>query len=180
MSTLVGKYLGAHFAKKAGTVTAVRQDRIDVLYDDGTKGSVDMYKDFPLNAKGYITNTPQVKAGQSFKAGDVLASSNYTDDKGTAAIGTNLRSGWLSWKGGTYEDACVISESAAKKLTSTTMYRTSVDLDKTISLGKNNYISWKPQQYKAEQMENLDDNGVVKPGSVLHKGDPMILAVQTS
>lgn len=180
MPTLVGKYLGARFAPHDGVVTAVRKDRIDVLYDDGTKGSVDMYVNFPMNAKGYINNTPQVKAGQHFKKGDILASSNYTDDKGVAAMGTNLRTGWLSWKGGTYEDAIVISESAAKKLTSTTMYKTAVDLDKTVSLGKQNYITWKPGEFTKEQMENLDASGVVKPGTVLHKEDPMILAVRTS
>lgn len=180
MPTLVGKYLGARFANKDGVVTAVRKDRIDVLYNDGTKGKVDMYVNFPMNAKGYINNTPVVKAGQAFKKGDILASSNYTDDKGVAAIGTNLRTGWLSWKGGTYEDAIVISESAAKKLTSTTMYKTSVDLDKTVTLGKKNYLTWKPAEFTKEQMENLDDNGIVKPGTLLHKEDPMVLAVRTT
>ena len=180
MPTLIGKYLGARFATQDGVVTAVRRDRIDVLYNDGTKGQVGLYVNFPMNAKGYINNTPVVKAGQAFKKGDVLASSNYTDDKGVAAIGTNLRTGWLSWKGGTYEDAVVISESAAKKLTSTTMYKTAVDLDKTISLGKQNYITWKPGEFSKEQMANLDANGIVKPGTVLHKEDPMILAVRTS
>lgn len=180
MPTLVGKYLGARFANKDGVVTAVRKDRIDVLYNDGTKGKIDMYVNFPMNAKGYINNTPVVKAGQAFKKGDVLASSNYTDDKGVAAIGTNLRTGWLSWKGGTYEDAIVISESAAKKLTSTTMYKTAVDLDKTVTLGKKNYLTWKPTEFTKEQMANLDDNGIVKPGTLLHKEDPMVLAVRTT
>ena len=180
MPTLVGKYLGARFAKQGGTVTAVRKDRIDVIYDDGTKGQVSLYQNFPMNAKGYITNTPVVKAGQSFKKGDILASSNYTDDKGVAAIGKNLRSGWLSWKGGTYEDAVVLSESAAKALTSRTMYKSAVDLDKTVSLGKKNYVSWKPSEYTKDQLEALDDNGIVKPGAVLRRGDPMILAVQTT
>lgn len=180
MPTLVGKYLGARFAKQGGTVTAVRKDRIDVIYDDGTKGHVSLYQNFPMNAKGYITNTPVVKAGQSFKKGDILASSNYTDDKGVAAIGKNLRSGWLSWKGGTYEDAVVLSESAAKALTSRTMYKSAVDLDKTVSLGKKNYMAWKPSEYTKDQLEALDDNGIVKPGAVLRRGDPMILAVQTT
>lgn len=180
MPTLVGKYLGARFVKQGGTVTAVRKDRIDVIYDDGTKGHVSLYQNFPMNAKGYITNTPVVKAGQSFKKGDILASSNYTDDKGVAAIGKNLRSGWLSWKGGTYEDAVVLSESAAKALTSRTMYKSAVDLDKTVSLGKKNYMAWKPSEYTKEQLEALDDNGIVKPGAVLRRGDPMILAVQTT
>lgn len=180
MPSLVGKYLGARFANQGGTVTAVRKDRIDVIYDDGTKGHVSLYQNFPMNAKGYITNTPVVKAGQSFKKGDILASSNYTDDKGVAAIGKNLRSGWLSWKGGTYEDAVVLSESAAKALTSRTMYKSAVDLDKTVSLGKKNYVSWKPSEYTKDQLEALDDNGIVKPGAVLRRGDPMILAVQTT
>lgn len=180
MPSLVGKYLGARFAKQGGTVTAVRKDRIDVIYDDGTKGHVALYQNFPMNAKGYITNTPVVKAGQSFKKGDILASSNYTDDKGVAAIGKNLRSGWLSWKGGTYEDAVVLSESAAKALTSRAMYKSAVDLDKTVSLGKKNYMAWKPSEYTKDQLEALDDNGIVKPGAVLRRGDPMILAVQTA
>lgn len=180
MSTLVGKFLGARFAPKGGIVTAVRKDRIDVIWDDGSKGAVPLYVNFPMNAKGFITNTPAVKAGMSFKAGDCLAGSNYTDKAGVAALGTNLKSGWISWKGGTYEDAVVISEEAAKKLTSTTMYNTSVDLDKTVSLGKQNYITWKPAEYTKEQMQQLDDNGIVKPGTVLHKGDPMILAIRTT
>ena len=178
MHSLIGKYLGARFAPQDGIVTAVRKDRIDVQYADGTKGSVDLYVNFPMNAKGFINNKPQVKAGQAFKKGDCLASSNYTDDKGVAALGTNLRSAWMSWKGGTYEDAIVISESAAKKLTSDTMYKTAVDLDKTVKLGKKNYLTWKPGEFTKEQMEALDDNGIVKPGTVLHKEDPMILAVR--
>lgn len=180
MATLAGKYLGARFAKSGGVVSAVRKDRIDVIYDDGTKGSVPLYQNFPMNAKGFIHNKPVVKAGQSFKEGQILASSNYTDDNGVAAIGTNLRSGWMSWKGGTYEDAAVLSESAAKKLTSTTMYKTAIDLDKTVSLGKKNYQTWKPAEFTQDQLEMLDDYGVIKPGSILRKGDPMILAVQTT
>jgi len=178
MHSLIGKYLGARFATKDGIVTAVRKDRIDVQYADGSKGSIGLYVNFPMNAKGFINNTPQIKAGQSFKKGQCLASSNYTDKDGVAALGTNLRSAWMSWKGGTYEDAIVISESAAKKLTSDTMYKTSVDLDKTVKLGKQNYITWKPGEFTKEQMENLDANGIVKPGTILRKDDPMILAVR--
>ena len=180
MNTRLGRFVGARFADRPATVTAVRKDRIDLLYDDGTKGSVSLYRNFPMNAKGFLNNTPQVKAGQHVGKGDLLASSNYTDDKGVAAFGTNLRVGWMSWKGGTYEDAIVLSESAANKLTSTTMYSTDLDLDKTVTLGKRNYMAWRPSQYTKEQLDNMDDSGVVKPGSVVRKGDPMVLAVRTS
>lgn len=180
MQSTIGRYLGARYAKKPGTVTAVRKDRVDMLYDDGTKGSIALYHNYPMNAKGFITNEPAVKAGMHLDEGDLVASSNYTDKDGVAALGTNLRIGWLSWHGGTYEDAIVISEDAAKKMTSTTMYSKDLDLDRTVTLGKKNYLSWKPGEFNKEQLAMLDDEGVVKPGSVLRKGDPMVLAVQTT
>lgn len=193
LSSMVGKYLGARFADRPGVVKAVRSDQIDVQYDDGEEAKLDIYRDFPMeaentvgmygnfpmNTKGFINNTPRVKAGQRFNKGDILASSNYTDEKGNSAIGTNLRTAWIAWKGGTYEDAVVVSESAAKKLTSTVMYKTGVDLNNSIRTGKELYKTWKPGTLKPEQLDNLDNNGVVKPGTVLQKGDPMILAVQT-
>lgn len=63
MDTKMGKLLGTQWAPKAGMVKAVREDRIDILYDDGTAGSVPLYKNFPANAKGWLTNYPKVKAG---------------------------------------------------------------------------------------------------------------------
>ena len=180
MATILGRKLGVRQAAMDGTVTAVRRDRIDVVYKDGKKAQIPLYVNFPSNAKGFLQSYPQVKAGQSFKAGDVLATSNYTDDKGVAAMGRNLNVGYLSYKGHTYEDAVVLSESAAKALESTVMYKTAVDLDKTIRTGKKLYTSWKPSAYNSEQMEKLDDNGIVKPGQRLMPGDPMILAVQTT
>lgn len=180
MSTLFGKYLGARYAPKAGTVSAVRKDRIDMVYDDGTRGSVALYNNYPMNSKGFIDNTPTVKAGMHVDKNGLLASSNYTNDKGEAALGTNLRVGWISWRGGTYEDAIVISESTAKKLTSNTMYAKALDLDKTVTLGKPNYLAWKPGEYTKEQLSALDNEGIIKPGSVIHKGDPLVLAVRTS
>lgn len=180
MDTLIGKFVGAQFAPKPGIVQAVRKDRIDMLYDDGTKGSVGLYDNFPANAKGWLSNYPMVKAGQRVGGGQLLAKSNYTDDKGVAAMGRNLHIGYMSYHGGTYEDACTISESAAKKMAYTTMYKTGMDTDKSIRSSKTLYNAWKPGQYTKQQMQKLDDKGVVKVGQVLHKGDPMILGIRTN
>ena len=180
MQSVIGRYLGALYAPKAGTVRAVRRDRVDMDYDDGTRGSIALYRSFPMNAKGLIESTARVKAGDRLEKGGLIASSNYTDDRGVAAVGTNLRTGWLSWKGGTYEDAIVLSETAARKLTSTTMYQTALDLDRTVQLGRDNYTAWKPSEFSAEQLAALDRDGVVRPGTVLRKGDPMVLAVRVT
>ena len=180
MDTLMGKFVGAQFAPKPGIVQAVRKDRIDMLYDDGTKGSVGLYDNFPANAKGWLSNYPMVKAGQRVGEGQLLAKSNYTDDKGVAAMGRNLRIGYMSYHGGTFEDACTISQSAAKKMGYTTMYKTGMDTDKSIRSSKTLYNAWKPGEYTKEQMQKLDDKGVVKVGQTLNQGDPVILGIRTN
>ena len=180
MPTILGKKAGSQWAPKAGVIKAVRQDRIDLVYDDGTTGSVNLYKNFPANTKGWISNYVKVKAGQKVNKGQLLATSNYTDENGVLATGRNLRVGYLSYKGGTYEDGCTISQSAAKKMAYTTMYKTAADKDKSIRNSKSLYNTWKPGQYSKQQMQKLDDDGIVKVGSVINKGDPMILGIRTT
>ena len=179
MDTLMGKLVGTQWAPKPGVVKAVRKDRIDMLYDDGTTGSVDLYQNFPANAKGWISNYPVVKAGDRVAKDQLLAKSNYSDDKGVCAMGRNLRVGYLSYHGGTYEDACVISQTAAKKMGYTTMYKTGMDIDKTIRNSKSLYNTWKPGEYSKQQMQQLDQHGIVKVGAKLNKGDPMILGIRS-
>ena len=47
----IGALMGLRKASKPGVVTAVRKDRIDVQYKDGTKESFELYQDFPNNQK---------------------------------------------------------------------------------------------------------------------------------
>ena len=174
----LGNLMGARRAAKPGVVTAVRKDRVDVQYKDGTKESFELYQDYPNNQKGFINSTPLVKAGDVFDAGQMLARTNFTNDKGEAANGVNLRTAFVSWKGMNYEDAKVISDYAAKKLASTTMYKSALDLDKSIKLGKANYLGMRPGEYSKEQMDNIGDNGLVKVGTKVSKGDPLYVGVR--
>lgn len=174
----LGNLMGARRAAKPGVVTAVRKDRVDVQYKDGTKESFELYQNYPNNQKGFINSTPLVKAGDTFDAGQMLARTNFTNDKGEAANGVNLRTAFVSWKGMNYEDAKVISDYAAKKLASTTMYKSALDLDKSIKLGKANYLGMRPGEYSKEQMDSIGDNGLVKVGTTVSKGDPLYVGVR--
>jgi len=172
----LGSHLGAVRAEQPGVVTAVRKDRIDVQYQDGTKGSHDLYEDFPFNRKTGIRNMPAVKAGQQFGKGDLLASSNYTDDEGVSALGRNMRVAYMNYDGKVFEDAIVISEKAAKTLTSEHMYHDALDVDDDTKVGKSAFRNLYPGKYNKEQMEKLDDRGLVKPGTILNYGDPLFVA----
>jgi DNA-directed RNA polymerase beta subunit len=174
----IGAYTGAVKAPKAGVVKQVRKDKIIVEHLDGERKEYELYDNFPANQKGYLRSIPQVKAGDTFKKGQALASSNYTDDEGNFAGGLNLRTAFLNYKGQNYEDAIVISEGAAKKMTSEHMYHHRVPKEKSLHTDTKRFVNIYPGKFTAEQIKKLGPDGLVKAGTVVHKGDPLILGVR--
>lgn len=69
---------------------------------------------------GYRVNEckPELQAGDTVEKGEYIYKSDNYDDDDNFCYGVNLKSVYLPWKGLTYEDGIVISESAAAKLTS--------------------------------------------------------------
>ncbi len=174
-----GSWMGAHKAKKGGRVVGLDKGKIKVKYEDGTNEDIELYHNFPYARKTFTHNTPLVGVGDRFAPGQVLAKSNFTDDQGAVAIGKNLRVAYTPWRGAeVYEDAVTLSKSAAAKLNSEHMYQHVMDWDKNIVKGKSSVISIHPGKYSKNQLDTLDDKGVVKPGTVVKFGDPLILASQ--
>ena len=175
----VGKFLGAIRADKPGRVAGVYKDHIKVQNDDGTTAQYDMYVNSPFARKTFIRNMPLVKAGTRIKPGQVLASSNYTDDEGLAALGTNLKVAYATYHGKNYEDAIIVSESAAKKLTSEHMYKEALEKDEGLAVDKKKFFRLFPGRFNKEQLDSIDpDTGIAKPGTQLKYGDPIVLAVR--
>ena len=172
-----GKRLGAqYFNDDAGEVLDVKPDAITIKLANGSKKNVSLYNNFQFNRKTAISNKPQVQVGDKLKKGQLLASSNYTDDAGTMSMGVNARIAVVPYKGFSMDDAIVVSQSFANKMASEHSYEHDIQKDKDTKMGKDHFYSLFPTKFTKEQLENLDTNGVVKPGTVLHKGDPIILA----
>lgn len=173
-----GRQLGTLRSPAAGTVTRVTDKGVTVTDKEGKKHFVETVTDFPFNGLTGLTYTPTVKVGDKVAADDMLAASNFVDKKtGGLAMGVNLRMAWLPYKGYSYEDAICISESAAKKLATDRLYGFEADPRDGGTLGLNRYMSAFPKKFTKEQYATLDDNGVVKEGTVLNKGDPIAVAV---
>jgi len=175
---IYGGKVGAVRAKDRGTVTDVGSDHVTVRYADGEKHIHELYNNFPFNRKTYVHNTSEVKIGDRVNKGQLLASSNYTDKDGALAIGTNLRTAYMPYKGLNFEDAVVVSESAAKKLSSEHMYQHTLDKDDETLIGRKEFVSIFPGTFKRAQLETIDKNGIVKPGTVVKFGDPLILSLK--
>jgi DNA-directed RNA polymerase subunit beta len=171
-----GRHMGTVAADGDGEVLAVGPDEVKVRYADGKVKSHELYHNFPMNRKTYVHNTPVVQAGQRVKAGALLARSNYTDAAGTAALGTNLRTAYIPYRGLNFEDAVVISRSAAeKKLASEHMYQHDAEWGDKVRRGKNTFASLFAGRFDRKTLDTLDDDGVVKPGTVVHEGHPLVL-----
>jgi DNA-directed RNA polymerase subunit beta len=174
-----GKTAGAVFADDDDAeVTKVEANGIQLKLPDGNVKNVDLYKNFPFNRKTAINQTPLVQPGDRVKKGQVLAKSNYTDNNGTLALGTNARVGLVPFKGYSMDDAIVVSEAFAKRLTSDHSYTLGQDFDNDVKGGRNHYVSLFPTKYTKTQLEMIDDRGVVKPGMTVQPGDPLILATK--
>lgn len=173
-----GKRMGAKFADDDGVVTKVEPDGIELKLADGSKKYVDLYNNFQFNRKTYLQSFPKVQVGQAVKKGQVLAASNFTDDEGTMSMGRRARIALVPYKGFSMDDAIVVSESFAKRMASEHNYEFDTQKDPDTKFGKVHFTSLFPTAFTKQQLETLDDNGVVRPGTVLHKGDPIILATR--
>lgn len=175
---ILGEHVGAIRAKTGGVVRKVTPTAIEWDDDEGKPQRTPLYNSFSFNRKTQIHHTPRVKEGDRFTPGQLLARSNYTDDNGVMAMGLNARVALIPYKGHSMDDAVVVSEDFAKRLKSEHMDAYDAEFDGDIKPGTNHFISLFPTKFKKEQLANLDDLGVVKPGTVLRQGDPMILATK--
>jgi DNA-directed RNA polymerase subunit beta len=174
----MGEKLGAIKSQFAGKVEAITPDEIIIRDQDGKKQTIDLYNDMPFNRKTFWTQTPTVQPGDTIKPGQLIATSNFTDKNGSAALGLNLRVGYLPFRGRNYEDAVVISESAAKRLTSQHMYQHEAEWDDNTHVGKKAFMSLFPSEYDKKMLESFDDNGAIKKGTVVNFGDPLVLVAK--
>ena len=173
-----GPHMGAVRADKAGRVASVADGVMHLKYDDGTGEEVELYEHFPFNRKTYIHQQPVVKPGDSFKPGQLLVRSNYTDGNGATALGLNARVAYMPWKGYNFEDALVISESMAKRMSSEHMYQHDVEVDERTKVGRKAFVSLFPQKFDRLTLSKMDDDGVIKPGEEVEYGQPLILAAR--
>jgi len=173
----LGEMFGVNKASDGGRVASIDADKIVVR---GVKGTqvYELYDNHPFNQKGYMRSIPQVKVGDEIKPGQVLSTTNYTDDEGVAAQGRNLRVAYMPWKGMNFEDAIIISASAAKKMAAEKMYKSRIPVSSNTDFDKKAFMGKFSGKFTKEQMGTIGEKGIVKRGTVVREGDPLIVAVR--
>ncbi|MFW9871833.1 MAG: hypothetical protein ACFFG0_01940 [Candidatus Thorarchaeota archaeon] len=99
-------------AKKNGEVVHIDSKYIIVIYDDNEVDIFDVaYRKIYVEHMDFMNI--YVKPGDKFKAGDILAESNFCKD-GSINFGKNLLTGVMVHYGNNYEDGIVISDRLVK------------------------------------------------------------------
>ena len=146
---------------------AAEKDLIKVPYET----------DFPFASKTYHSQTIDVKVGDHVHEDQPMANSNFTKDH-TLALGRNMKVGYMAYYGLNSNDAVVISEGAAEKLTSEHMYKEILSTEPEMVVGRDIHRQFYGTKYTADQYRKLDADGVIRRGQKLLPHDPMIVGVQ--
>lgn len=131
---------------------------------------------FPFPSKTELHHTIEVKPGDKVEEGQRLGDSNFTRN-GTLALGKNLRFAYVPHYGYNSNDAIVISESCAQKLTSEHTYREIFPLGAGVEVGTGKHRQYYGTKYSNAQYAKLDTEGVVRKGARVDMHDILVAAV---
>jgi DNA-directed RNA polymerase subunit beta len=160
-------------ATNPGEVISATSDEVRVLEDDGTRRVYRLRKYQRSNQSTCIDQRPVVQKGDRVEKGQVLADSSSTD-MGEMALGQNVLVAFLSWEGGNYEDAILISERLIQqdKFTSIHIEKHEVEARDT-KLGAEEITRDIPNVGE-DALKDLDEFGVVRVGAVVAPGDILV------
>jgi DNA-directed RNA polymerase subunit beta len=163
-------------ARRPGTVLSVTAGEILVEPDEGKAGELDTYRldKFVRSNQGTCINQrPVVDVGMRVTAGDVLADSSSTD-KGELALGRNILVAFMSWEGGNYEDAIVISDRMVREDLFTSIHIEKHELEsRDTKLGPEEITRDIPNVGE-ESLKDLDEDGIVYIGAEVQPGDILV------
>jgi DNA-directed RNA polymerase subunit beta len=125
------------------------------------------------NQSTCIDQRPVVHKGQYIRRGEVIADSSSTV-KGNLALGHDVLCAFLSWEGGNYEDALLISENLLRedKFTSIHIEKHEVEARDT-KLGPEE-ITYDIPNVGEDALKDLDEGGIVRVGAEVGPNDILV------
>ncbi len=160
-------------AKEDGVVTAVHGDRIVVKGKKGIDTEYKLTKFVRSNASTCLNHRSIVDVDQKVKTGDVLADGPSMQN-GELALGFNPLIAFMTWEGGNYEDAILVSDRIVfdDAYTSIKIEDYTMDIRDT-KLGPE-VITRDIPNIGEEKLKDLDDEGIIRIGAEVSSGDILV------
>jgi DNA-directed RNA polymerase subunit beta len=156
-----------------GEVVSVQSERVIIRTDNGDERIYRLRKYNRSNQSTCIDQRPIVNKGQRVVRGQVIADSSSTHF-GNIALGHDVLGAFLSWDGGNYEDALLISEELLRqdKFTSIHIEKHEVEARDT-KLGPEE-ITYDIPNVGEDALKDLDEFGIVRIGAEVGPNDILV------
>jgi DNA-directed RNA polymerase subunit beta len=170
-------------AEGKGEVVYVSAEEIRVKYerteleqycyfDEGIK-SYHLKKFERTNQDTTINQTPIVTVGDKVEEGQPLADGCATDG-GELALGRNLLTAFMPWRGYNFEDAIVVSERIVQDDVYTSIHITEFEQQVRDTKRGEEELTREIPNVSEEATRNLDERGIIRNGAKVSPGDIMV------
>ena len=161
-------------AEEEGEVVSVSGDSIVLRNKSNRKERIyNLRKYQRSNQSTCIDQRPAVVKGQRVRKGDVIADSSSTVD-GNLALGQNVTVAFISWEGGNFEDAILISEKLVQEDRFTSIHIEKYEVEaRDTKLGPEEITRDIPNVGE-EAVKDLDEFGIVRIGAEVGPNDILV------
>ncbi len=157
----------------SGEVVASTARKIDIIDEQGEVYSYRLRKFVRSNAGTCINQRPIVNKGDYVNSGQVIADSSSTE-LGELALGQNILVAFMSWEGGNFEDAILISERIVREDLFTSIHIEKYEVDaRDTKLGPEEITRDIPNVGE-EGLRNLDERGIIYVGAEVGPQDILV------
>jgi DNA-directed RNA polymerase subunit beta len=160
-------------SRRAGVVTSVTAQRIAIETDAGELDEYKLQKFVRSNQGTCINHRPIVGVGDRVSDGQAIADSSSTQAR-ELALGRNVLVAFMSWEGGNYEDAIVISDRLVRDDLFTSIHIEKHEMEsRDTKLGPEEITRDIPNVGE-ESLKDLDEEGIVYIGAEVRPGDILV------
>ncbi|CUS05308.2 DNA-directed RNA polymerase subunit beta [Candidatus Promineifilum breve] len=159
-------------ADQPGEVVSVSGDKIVVIGENGPR-VYGLRKYNRSNQSTCIDQHPVVYRGQRVQVGDILADSSSTHN-GELALGQDVVVAFLSWEGGNFEDAILVSEAMVRKDRFTSIHIEKHEVEaRDTKLGPEE-ITYDIPNVSEDALKDLDERGIIRVGADVNENDILV------
>jgi DNA-directed RNA polymerase subunit beta len=159
-------------AAEPGEVVSVSGAQIVVMGENGPR-TYTLRKYNRSNQSTCIDQHPVVYRGQRVQLGEVLADSSSTEH-GELALGQDVVVAFLSWEGGNFEDAILVSEDMVRRDRFTSVHIEKHEMEaRDTKLGPEE-ITYDIPNVSEDALKDLDERGIIRVGAEVNENDILV------
>jgi DNA-directed RNA polymerase subunit beta len=157
-------------SEENGEVISVTGNKVVVRGLDGDSHSYPLRKYQRSNQSTCIDQRPAVIKGQRVHKGDVIADSSSTEG-GELALGQNVVVAFISWEGGNFEDAILISERLVQNDAFTSVHIEKYEVESRDTRLGPEEITRDIPNVGEDAIKDLDERGIIRIGAEVGPND---------